>query len=264
MQLINAIWSYRAFIAGSVKREFQSQYNGSLLGALWLVLNPLAMVLIYTLVFSQVMKARLPGMDDTLSYSIYLIAGITTWTFFSEVVLRSTTTFIEQANLLKKAVFPRISLPIIILISSSINFVIIFSIFMGFLVVIDRVPGLVLLAFIPLLLLQQLIAIGLGLLLGTLNVFFRDIGQFTTIMLQFWFWLTPIVYPASVIPDWARDILFTWNPIAPIVQGYQTIVLQQQWPDWSSYYPQLILGIGLFILSYTLFRKLSADMVDEL
>ena len=97
--MVKALWNYRGFISGSVKREFQSKYRNSLLGALWTVLNPLAMIVVYTVIFSEVMKARLPGVDSVFGYSIYLCAGILTWGFFAELVGRSQTVFIDNANL---------------------------------------------------------------------------------------------------------------------------------------------------------------------
>ena len=89
MDLIRAIWAYRGFIPGSVKREFQAQYRNSLLGARWTVLNPLAMIVVYTVIFSQVMRARLPGVDSAFAYSIYLCAGILTWGLFAEIIARA-------------------------------------------------------------------------------------------------------------------------------------------------------------------------------
>jgi lipopolysaccharide transport system permease protein len=100
-------------------------------------------------------------------------------------------------------------------------------------------------------------------MLGVLNVFFRDVGQFFGIFLQFWFWLTPIVYPASIIPDDLRSIMWI-NPIYPLIQGFQVIFVEAKWPNWSSLLPVTILALFLCALSLRLFRNNSADMVDEL
>ncbi len=99
--IFRALWAYRGFIVGSVKREFQSKYRNSLLGALWTVLNPLAMITVYTVIFSQIMRAKLPGVDSTFAYSIYLCTGILIWGLFAEIVMRAQNTFLEHANLLK-------------------------------------------------------------------------------------------------------------------------------------------------------------------
>ena len=110
MGMLQDIWNYRGFILGSVKREFQLKYRNSLLGAAWTVLNPLAMILVYTVIFSQVMHNRLPGNPNQYSFSIYLCSGLLTWSFFSEIVGRSQTVFLEHANLIKKINFPNTKL----------------------------------------------------------------------------------------------------------------------------------------------------------
>ena len=99
--VLKPLWAYRGFILGSVKREFQSKYRNSLLGAAWTVIQPLAMIVVYTVIFSQVMKAKLPGVDTTFAYSIYLCAGIITWGLFAEISGRAQNIFLEHANLLK-------------------------------------------------------------------------------------------------------------------------------------------------------------------
>jgi lipopolysaccharide transport system permease protein len=207
---IDSIWRYRGFISGSVKREFQNKYRNSLLGAAWTVLNPLAMIIVYTVIFSEVMGNRLRGVNSTFAYSIYLCAGTLTWALFAEITGRSQTVFLEHANLIKKLQFPRLCLPIIVVLNACVNFGIIFGLFTLFLVISGTFPGWVYLAIFPVLLIQILFAIGLGMILGVLNVFFRDVGQFFSILLQFWFWFTPIVYPVTTLPPAARDLL-GWN-----------------------------------------------------
>lgn len=262
--MFKALWVYRSFILGSVKREFQSRYLGSLLGATWTILSPLALIIVYTVVFSRVMHARLPGVDDTLAYGIFLCAGILTWGYFVEVMNRSISIFISQGNLIKKNVFPRSCLPLIVFFSASVNFLIIFSLFLGFLLITDRFPGWVVFGFVPLLLLQQTFAIALGLILGTLNVFYRDVGQLMGVVFQFWFWLTPIVYPVSILPDQFRDLILTWNPLAALILGYQGIVVQGKWPEWELYTMHAIGVLLLLLAAYFIFSRLSGEMVDEL
>src|SRR5881394_167035 len=106
-----AIWRYRNFVLGAVRREFELRYRGSMLGSLWNVLNPLAMIAVYTIIFSGLMQARLPGVDSTFAYSIYLCAGIFSWGLFTEIVSRGQTVFLDNANLIKKLSFPRVCLP---------------------------------------------------------------------------------------------------------------------------------------------------------
>jgi lipopolysaccharide transport system permease protein len=261
--MLQALWNYRGFILGSVKREFQLKYRNSMLGIAWTVLNPLAMIIVYTVIFAQVMRAKLPGVDNTFAYSIYLCAGVLTWGLFAEITGRSQNVFLEHANLLKKISFPRISLPIIVVGSAGLNFAIIFTLFTIFLIVSGNFPGWAYLALLPVLAIQITFSIGLGMVIGLLNVFFRDVGQLFGVVLQFWFWLTPIVYPATILPDRVRPLL-SLNPMARITEAYQTILVSGSWPDWYSLWPVALLAALLCIWGMRLFRQHSGEMVDEL
>mgnify|MGYP002477057924 FL=1 len=257
------MWNYRSFILGLAARDFRIRYMNSFLGSLWAVLNPFAQILVYTLVFSQVMMARLPGIDSAFAYSIYLCAGIINWQYFSEVLTRMQNIFIEHAELLKKVHFPRTSLPLFVVISSSINYVIMMGIFILFLVAVGQFAGWPVLAMLPLLFFQICFAVGLGTFLATLNVFFRDVGHFMGIVLQFWFWLTPIVYPRSIVPErfvWIQDI----NPMSWLMRSYQDIFLLGEWPEWTKGWPLMMSAIVLLFLGYAVFKRLDKEMVDEL
>lgn len=263
LSLYRSLRTYRGFILGSVQREFQARYRNSLFGALWPVLNPLSMIVVYTVVFSQIMRARLPGVDDGMAYSVYLCAGLLAWGLFTEITLRSQNMFLENANLLKKISFPRICLPVIVLFNAGINFAIIMGLFLGFLLITGRWPGMAMLALIPLIALQMMFCAGLGMILGVLNVFFRDVGQLFGICLQFWFWLTPIVYPMSILPDWVQRLL-QLNPLTNLIASYQNLFLYGQWPVWSSLLPIFITGVVFCLIGLRLFRQRVGEMVDEL
>jgi len=171
--------------------------------------------------------------------------------------------FLDNANLLKKLNFPRLCLPVTLVLNALINFGILFALFTLFLVISGHFPGVVYLSLFPMLILLLMFAIGLGVVLGVLNVFFRDVGQFFGIFMTFWFWLTPIVYPASILPTEIQSLMGI-NPMASLVNGFQTVLVQKQWPDWSSLLWMLVLS-GLFCLwGFRLFRKRAGEMVDEL
>ena len=263
LSMLRSLWAYRGFVIGSVTREFQSKYRNSLLGAAWTVLNPLAMIVVYTVIFAGVMKAKLPGVDNTFAYSIYLCAGTLTWGLFAEIVGRAQTTFLENANLLKKINFPRLCLPVIVVANAGLNFTIIFGLFTAFLFISGNFPGLPFLAILPLLAILTIFAIGLGITLGVLNVFFRDIGQFFGIFISFWFWFTPIVYPANILSDKLRSFL-VWNPMAPLVEAFQAILVTGKWPRWETLLFVTLLGLVLSIAGLSLFRRHVGEMVDEL
>ena len=150
--MLHSLWHYRGFVIGSVQREFQTRYRNSLLGALWTIINPLAMIIVYTVIFSRLMQARLPGVDNDLVYGIYLCAGLLTWGLFAEILGRSQAVFLEHATLLTKLSFPRICLPMVVVLNALLNFAIIFALFLGFLLVTGNFPGWVVIAILPLLL----------------------------------------------------------------------------------------------------------------
>jgi lipopolysaccharide transport system permease protein len=261
--MLASLWRYRRFVLSMVGREFQARYLGSVLGSLWAVLNPLAMILIYTIIFGQLMRGRVAGHGDGLSYGIFLCAGVLTWGMFTEIVQRCVAVFVDQANLLKKMSFPRAALPAIVLVSAALNFAIVVGLLLLVLLVLGRFPGWALLGLVPLLLIQQSIALGIGVGLGVLNVFFRDVGHVIGIGLQLWFWFTPIVYPLPILGERARSLV-ALNPMTNIVAGYQGILLEGQWPHWPVFLPQLALAVAALALGRAIFRRLSGEMVDYL
>jgi lipopolysaccharide transport system permease protein len=171
--------------------------------------------------------------------------------------------FVEQANLIKKISFPRICLPVIATLGALLNFAIIFGLFLLFLAASGNFPGWIALAIVPVLLIQVAFGVGLGMVIGVLNVFFRDVGQFFAIFIQFWFWLTPIVYPASVLPAQLRPAM-EWNPMAVLAAAYQDVLVHGAAPQWNALGLPLVLAVFLCLLGLRLFRKRSGEMVDEL
>lgn len=263
MEKLRALWAYRGFVIGSVKREFQGKYKNSLLGAAWSIINPLAMVVVYTVIFSQVMGAKLPNVERTYAYSVYLCSGLLTWNFFAEIISRSQTAFIDNAALLKKINFPRACLPIIIVANAAVNFGILFAIFTLFLVVSGSFPGLIYFTIFPFIVLQVFFSIGLGVVLGVLNVFFRDVGHFFSVFMTFWFWMTPIVYPVSILPDYVKWIVDA-NPMSFLMGAYQRILVEGVTPNFSESYKFIAITVIVFFLGMHFFRRRSGEMVDEL
>jgi lipopolysaccharide transport system permease protein len=263
MEMIRALWAYRGFILGSVQREFQSKYSNSLLGAAWNIINPLSMIVVYTIIFSRVMKSRLPELEGDYAFSIYLCAGLLTWGLFAEIANGATNMFVGNANLLKKLSFPRLCLPLIVIANAVVNFCVVFGLFVIFLLISGNFPGIVFFAIIPLLTLQILFAIGVGISLGIVNVFFRDVGQFFGIFLTFWFWLTPVVYPSTILPQEVHEYM-RLNPMYRLIVAYQDTLVYARWPNWYSLWPVLALSVLLCAYGLYLFRRRSGEMVDEL
>lgn len=261
--MLLAVWAYRFFIISSIKTEFRSRFARSKLGGLWMVLHPLALVLVYALILSQIMTAKLPGVASQYAYPIYILAGMVGWTLFSDILGRSLTVFIDNGNLLKKMAFPKLALPLITIGSALINFGLLFLMMFVVFGFLGHLPYHAL-QWMPLLVLLTVgLATGLGLFFGILNVFMRDIGQIMNIILQFWFWLTPIVYMISIVPEKYHG-LFMLNPMTGIIMGYQNVLLYDKAPDLGLLvYPTIFATIFL-VLAMMLFRKANEEMADVL
>ncbi len=248
---------------GMARREFRARYLGSLLGSAWAVLQPLATIAIYTLVFGGLLGARLPTGGDGLSYGLFLCAGVLTWASFAEILQRCTGIFVTEANLMKKMSFPRVVLPAVAWLSASLHLLITLGLVLLLLFVTGRFPGVNLLVLLPLLLLQQAIGLGLGVALGVLNVFFRDIGHGLGIVVQYWFWLTPIVYPLSIVPEWARGLV-ALNPMTGLVVAFQGLLLDGRLPTLESLAVPVAAALLSLWLGRSLYRRLAGQMTDDL
>lgn len=260
---LKRVWQFRTFIFTSIVSEFRLRFARSKLGAIWLVLHPLMQVLIYALVLSNLMAAKLPGIDDQYAYSIYLTAGMLAWTLFSEVLSRTMTMFTDNANLLKKIVFPVSVLPLIVIGTALMNsFILLLSILLIFFIL-GHYPSFMIIWLFPLFGATLLLSLGIGGILGILNVFIRDISQMIPVILQALFWFTPIVYMPAIIPESYRHYL-TYNPMYSIVQGFQNVLVFDKAPE---VYPLLLtafIGVILVGVAIILYRKAVPEMVDVL
>ncbi|HQR82944.1 MAG TPA: ABC transporter permease [Thiotrichales bacterium] len=261
--MIQSIWAYRNFILSSIKNEYQTRFARSKLGALWMVLHPLAQVAIYALILSSVLAAKLPGIDNKYAYAIYLMAGMLGWSLFAEVFNRCLTVFIDNGNLIKKMAFPRIALPLIVVGSGVLNNLLMLLAVVVIFGLLGHLPSLAFLWLPVLMLVTLALAIGMGLTLGIMNVFMRDIGQVAPVLIQFWFWLTPIVYMATLIPEAYRDLLML-NPMTGIVMSYQSVLVYNHAPDISVLlYPALV-AFAFLALATHFYRQANEEMADVL
>ena len=262
-QMLLAVWAYRYFIISSIKTEFKSRFVRSKLGGFWMLLHPLAQVLVYALILSQIMTAKLPEVATQYAYPIYILSGMVAWTLFSEILGKSLNVFISNGNLLKKISFPKLTLPLIIIGTALVNFTIFLVMMFIVFAFLGHLPYHAL-QWLPLLILiTMVLATGIGLFLGTLNVFIRDIGQFMEVVLQFWFWLTPIVYMISIVPEKYHP-LFMINPMTGIVLGFQNVLLYDKAPDIQLLiYPGIVATISM-LLAMIIFYKAREEMADVL
>ena len=261
--MLRDLYLYRGFVFQSIKNELVSRFSRSKLGGFWIILNPLSQVLIYTLILSNILAAKLPGTVHGYAYAVYLMAGLLCWTLFHEIVSRCLTLFIDQGNVMKKMNFPRITMPVIAIGSCLLHNCLLLAAMLGIFALLGHEFGLEILWLIPLILITILLATSLGLILGVLNVFVRDVGEIVPIIFQMLFWFTPIVYPITIIPEIYRDWL-NMNPIYPIVDAYQQVIVYGEGPYWKVIFALGCIGISLACVSLFIFRRASAEMVDAL
>jgi homopolymeric O-antigen transport system permease protein len=260
---LQGIYRRRKLIQLMVKREVLGRYKGSFAGALWTVAHPLALLFIYWLVFSVILRVRVAPNSRPIDYVFYILAGLLPWMAFSEALIRSNTCILENPNLVKKVVFPLEILPVNTTLASGINSLV-GVLLLILLVLVSRggIPWTVIL--LPLVLFPQwLLTVGFGWFLASVGVFVRDTNHLIGLALTVWMFLCPIVYPENMVP---KGLLpwFRLNPFLPVVTGYRNVLLSKKPPDL---YPWLyLLGFSgaIFFLGYFWFirsKKAFADVV---
>ena len=250
-----------AQLAHFTRQDLVDRYAGSALGAIWTIIFPLVNICVFIFVFSAIMRARLPGDYGAFAYSTYLIAGLTAWMAFSNTVSRATQSFIEKASIISRVPIALPELPLHVVISETVIYGVSLLIFGVFLAVIDYDFGLLLWLIMPIFVLQQMAAYALGFVLGMLNVFLRDVQQAVAVLLQLWFWVTPIVYVDTIIPESLRWALLL-NPIYPVIDAYHEIIVYHQRPALLPLLAFVVGTVVLLALGRWLFNRLERDLRD--
>ncbi|HEX9942339.1 MAG TPA: ABC transporter permease [Thermoanaerobaculia bacterium] len=245
-----------------VKRDFQGRYAGSLLGFVWSFVQPLWMLLLFTFVFSTVMRIPLAG-SRTGFFPIFLFCGLLPWGAIHEGVLRASTAITDNAGLVKKLRFPAEVLVLAVVLAALLHEAIAALIFLGVLAFLGELTwgGLpLLLLAVPL---QVALTLGLGLLLAALHVFFRDTAQVLGIAFTGWFYLTPIVYPAALVPARFRALI-ELNPLSSLVELYRQAFLGGEVAAVPGTGALALASLVLLCAGFLLFGRLKAAFVDEI
>lgn len=247
-----------------VRRDIRSRYIRSTLGFFWSIINPILMLLIFTFLFSIVFKIRIGDYGKERGFVEFLICGFLPWMAFSEASLRSTGVIVENANLVKKLKFPSELFIISTILSSFLLQLIGFGLFILALILLKRIDSLFYLLFLPFVfILQILFTMGIGLILSCINVFFRDVAQIANSLFLIWLYITPVMYPLSMVPERYRTILQI-NPMTHLLEIYRSLILRQEFPHWTGIL--YIGGITIFLLwvGQSLFLKLKPVFDDYL
>lgn len=253
----------RALVAQLVSRDFRTRYVGSSAGWLWGVVHPVVQLLIWIMVFRYFFRVSLAPDEVTTNYPLFLLCGILPWWLFQETVTRSASSLVEQSNLITRTVFPSEVVPVSIFLSSMIHHLI--AVGLAILTV-----GLWLKTLSPMIVLLPiymlfvgLFAVGVGWIASSLHVYLRDTAQALGVIVNLWFWITPIML--SEHANLGRfAVLVRWNPMSWVVKAYRHRLLSSQWPDWQELAVIAAYSISMFVLGGLFFRHLKRGFADVL
>lgn len=255
---IKELYTYREMIASMIRRDLRGKYKASTLGFLWTFLFPIMQLLIYTMVFSVIMRA---GIEK---FYLYLFVGLVPWNFFSASVSGGASCVVGQENLIKKIYFPRIVLPISYVTSAFVNMLLIFIVIFAVLGISGWGVNPVALCYLPLIfLVEYILALGICMITSALTVQFRDLEYLLNIVMMALIYLTPIMYTLDMIPERLRKV-FLLNPMTSIIEAYHEILYYKMVPQISTLVSVLVWGISCLILGYIVFEKLQKRFVEEL
>ena len=255
------LYRHRALILNFVKRDLLARYKGSAMGVFWSVAHPLVMLLLYTLVFSVILRVRVGAAEGTRIFALYLFCGMLPWNAFQEGMSRSTGVICDHANLIKRTIFPPEILPMYIVLSSLVTELIGLAILLGAVWFTAQGLGLPLLFLPVILLLQAAFTLGLAWIVAAINVFLRDVGQLLGMILTLWLFLTPIFYPPSLIPK-SLEWLLLVNPMGWVVEAYRSVILRGTFPAAWPMAALALCSAIVFTAGYALFQRMQGAFAD--
>lgn len=255
---IKELYTYREMIASLIRRDLRGKYKASTLGFLWTFLNPIMQLLVYTFVFSIVMRA---GIEK---FYIYLFVGLVPWNFFSSSVAGGAYAVVSQENLIKKIYFPRLVLPISYVTSALVNmllvFIVIFAVLFlsGFGISVQAICYLPLIFFV-----EYILALGLCMITSALTVYFRDLEYLLNIAMMALMYLTPIMYTLEMVPENLRAF-FHLNPMTSIIEAYHEILYYKMIPQITTLTSAVVGGVICLMIGTLIFEKMQKRFVEEL
>jgi lipopolysaccharide transport system permease protein len=251
------VYSQRDLLLAWTFRIVRARYQQSVLGFLWAILQPAATVLVFSIIFTQIV----PINTGDVSYVIFSFAAMVPWTFFNASLNDMVNSLVENMGLVTKIYFPREILPVAALLARFVDFLIA-SCMLVVLMIFFRIPifpaGLL---FLPLIIAIQIsLSVGIGLVGAALNVFYRDIKHVITLALQLWFYASPVIYPIERVPEGLRTIYFL-NPMAGIISAYRNVLLYESFPD-STLLISALMAIFILAMGYWFFKRVEFQFAD--
>ncbi len=250
------LWERRELLLTLIMRDVQVRYKQTVLGAAWAILQPVFAMLIFTIIFGRF--AQIPSED--VPYAVFVYAGLLPWTFFSTAVTQSGQSLVNQQALLTKIYLPRMFVPAAPVGGAIVDLGISFGVFAVILAVYRQVPGWGVIMAPILVLLTIAAALGMGLLLAALTVTYRDFRYVVPFMMQAWMYLSPVIFPISIVPPEYRWLL-AFNPLAGIIDGFRAAFLDRPF-DWMTLGISSATSIGLLVFGMFYFRKMERRFAD--
>jgi lipopolysaccharide transport system permease protein len=254
---MNNSYSFWELLSELTLREIKSRYKQSVLGYAWVILTPLFQMLVMSFVFSTVLRVPLAGVP----YSVFLYAGLLPWILFSSAVASSTNALVSNASLITKIYLPREVFVMSTILAKIVDFFLASIVFIGFMIFFHLPLTGYALWFFPIFFIQQVFTFGLSLFLAAANLFYRDIQYVVGLALMMWMYLTPVMYPADILPDKYRFI-FQLNPLAVFINAYRKTILGGGAPNYSSLAIGFALSIAMCVFGYAFFKKLEGIFAD--
>lgn len=254
---INKIFEYREVLLNIAIREIKVKYKQSILGGLWAVLQPLALMAIFTVIFSYFVKIP----SDGIPYPIFSFAALLPWTFFATSLSFAIPSIVSNINLVTKIYFPREIFPIASILAAFVDFCIAAVIFVIMLLFYKIPITLNALYLAPILILQIMFILGISLLASAINVYYRDVRYTIPLLIQLWMYASPVIYPVSIVPAHFRA-LYMLNPMAPIIDGYRRVLILGVKPDFFYLGIAAIVITMTIFLSYAFFKKVEMSFTD--
>lgn len=250
------LWVHRELLYFLIWRDLKVRYKQTLLGATWIVIQPILMVLIFTLIFS--MLVRVPS--DGIPYPLFFYAGLLLWLFFSNAVLNSSSSVTANSNLITKVYFPRIILPAASIGARVVDLAITFLILIGLTAYYGVMPTSSVVMLPVLLVMITLLALGIGTLASALNVKYRDVGVALATLMQFWMYASPIIYPMSLVPaNW--QWLYALNPLVGIIENFRAALLGREF-NWTALAVSAVFILAVLVYSAYIFRQAEKSFAD--
>lgn len=253
----------RALVAQLVRRDFHQRYVGSAAGWLWGIVHPLVQLGVWYFVFQVCLKMELPPDAPGRNYAMFVMAGYLPWMLLQETVMRSSSSLVEQANLITRTVFPSEVVAVSIFLSSLIHHLIGVTLITVIWLAIEHAVSPFLLMLPLYMFFVGLLGVGIGWIASSLHVYLRDTGQVLAVIMMVWLWLTPIMISADKVPEKVR-FLVTWNPMAWIVSAYRDRLLTNRWPDSSELAIIAVYSAAIFLVGGLFFRHLKSGFADVL